>query len=187
MDALTKGCFRCVRPCDRRRDSGTGPGIDRHQREIAPDSRGAECFDPERAPAAWRGWAEARRKSARLLRADDNRRVVLVDTSIWINHFRSGNDRLEKLLDEQKVLGYPFVIGEIAMGEPSNMSTILRDLSSLPAAAVVHGRRGIAFYRRPIADRRGDRSDRRPPSRCHILDARFQILDPRQEVVRGRG
>jgi predicted nucleic acid-binding protein len=62
--------------------------------------------------------------------------VVLVDTSIWINHFRSGNDRLEKLLDEQKVLGHPFVIGEIALGDLSNMSTILRDLSSLDAATV---------------------------------------------------
>ena len=72
----------------------------------------------------------------RLLRADDKYRVVLVDTSIWINHFRSGDDRLEKLLDEQKVLGHPFVIGEIALGELSNMPTVLKDLASLPAAAV---------------------------------------------------
>ena len=62
--------------------------------------------------------------------------MVLVDTSIWINHFRSGNDRLEKLLDQQKVLAHPFVIGEIALGELSNMSSILEDLASLPAAAV---------------------------------------------------
>ncbi len=40
------------------------------------------------------------------------------------------------MLDEQTVLGHPFVIGEIALGELSSMSAILRDLSSLPAAAV---------------------------------------------------
>jgi predicted nucleic acid-binding protein len=62
--------------------------------------------------------------------------VVLVDTSIWIDHFRSGNDRLEKLLDERKVLGHPFVINEIALGVLSNMPTVLKDLASLPAAAV---------------------------------------------------
>jgi predicted nucleic acid-binding protein len=62
--------------------------------------------------------------------------VVLVDTSIRINHLRSGNDPLANLLDEQEVLGHPFVIGEIALGDLSNMSSLLKDLASLPAAAV---------------------------------------------------
>ena len=75
--------------------------------------------------------------------------MVLVDTSIWINHFRSGDDRLEKLLDEQKVLGHPFVIGEIALGELSNMSAILKDLASLPAAAVASDDEVLHF----VADR----------------------------------
>jgi predicted nucleic acid-binding protein len=75
--------------------------------------------------------------------------VVLVDTSIWISHFRSGNDRLAKLLDEQKVLGHPFVIGEIALGELSNMPTVLKDLASLPAAAIATDDEVLRF----IADR----------------------------------
>lgn len=43
---------------------------------------------------------------------------VLVDTSVWIDHFRNGNDGLIKLLTRDHALTHPLVIGEIACGTP---------------------------------------------------------------------
>ena len=43
---------------------------------------------------------------------------VLVDTSVWIDHFRHGNDGLVNLLERDQVLTHPMVILEIACGTP---------------------------------------------------------------------
>jgi predicted nucleic acid-binding protein len=62
--------------------------------------------------------------------------VILVDTSIWIEHFRAGHSALEPLLDDGRVLGHPWVIGEIALGHLSRRQEILALLGALPQAAV---------------------------------------------------
>ena len=46
--------------------------------------------------------------------------LVLVDTSIWVEHLRYGNNRLIELLDEERVLIHPFVFGELACGNIRN-------------------------------------------------------------------
>lgn len=43
---------------------------------------------------------------------------VLVDTSVWVDHFRHPNEVLKDLLDRDLVLTHPLVIGEIACGTP---------------------------------------------------------------------
>ena len=43
--------------------------------------------------------------------------MILVDTSVWINHLRTTDDRLTALLDAGQILGHPFVTGEIALGD----------------------------------------------------------------------
>ncbi len=58
--------------------------------------------------------------------------MVLVDTSVWIDHLRKGNPRLEALLGEGEVLCHPFVIGELACGHIVNRRQILAFLNSLP-------------------------------------------------------
>lgn len=58
--------------------------------------------------------------------------MVLVDTSVWIDHFRKGNPRLEALLDEGEVLCHPFIIGELACGQIVNRRQIMAFLCSLP-------------------------------------------------------
>jgi len=63
--------------------------------------------------------------------------MILVDTSIWINHLRKGNVRLRSLLQEEQVLCHPFVIGELAVGNLRNRTEILRLLSALPRARIV--------------------------------------------------
>ncbi|OHB75981.1 MAG: ribonuclease [Planctomycetes bacterium RBG_16_59_8] len=58
--------------------------------------------------------------------------MVLVDTSVWVDHFRVGNERLSQLLDEGLVLTHPFVIGELALGNIENRREILDLLGRLP-------------------------------------------------------
>ena len=60
--------------------------------------------------------------------------MILVDTSLWIDHFRRGNPRLRKLLEEGVVLCHAHVIGELACGNLHNRSEILSLLSSMPQA-----------------------------------------------------
>lgn len=43
---------------------------------------------------------------------------VLVDTSVWVDHFRHGNNTLARLLEADMVLIHPMVIAEIACGTP---------------------------------------------------------------------
>lgn len=59
--------------------------------------------------------------------------MVLVDTSVWIEHLRKTSSRLAGLLDEAEVAIHPFVIGELACGNLANRKEILSLLHSLPA------------------------------------------------------
>jgi len=63
--------------------------------------------------------------------------VILVDTSVWINHLRAGDERLTTLLDSGEVLGHPYVTGELALGHLQPRDAILSDLRDLPQASVV--------------------------------------------------
>lgn len=62
--------------------------------------------------------------------------MILVDTSIWIDHLRQRNERLSKLLNQGQVLAHPFVIGELALGSLQNREAILGALQDLPQAPV---------------------------------------------------
>lgn len=58
--------------------------------------------------------------------------MILVDTSVWIHHLRSGNPYLVQLLEGNVVAVHDFVIGEMACGNLKNRQKILSLLSSLP-------------------------------------------------------
>jgi hypothetical protein len=62
--------------------------------------------------------------------------MVLVDTSVWIDHLARGNTRLIRLLEDGMVLCHPFVIGELACGRLRNREEILGLLAALPQAPV---------------------------------------------------
>ena len=62
--------------------------------------------------------------------------MILVDTSVWIDHLRIGDPQLTALLQEAQVLAYPWVIGELALGQLSRRSEVLPLLSNLPQAKV---------------------------------------------------
>jgi len=62
--------------------------------------------------------------------------LVLVDTSVWVEHLRKGNGRLESLLDEGLVVCHSFVIGELACGNLKNREEILKLFKALDSAAL---------------------------------------------------
>jgi predicted nucleic acid-binding protein len=63
--------------------------------------------------------------------------MILVDTSMWVDHLRSGNKTLVRLLLGEQVMTHPFVIGELACGHLSNRQTILELLGTLPRVGVL--------------------------------------------------
>ena len=61
---------------------------------------------------------------------------MLVDTSVWIDHFRHGNAALTALLNDGDVLSHPFVIGELACGNLRQRHEILSLLEALPSVTL---------------------------------------------------
>ncbi len=51
--------------------------------------------------------------------------MILVDTSIWVDHLRRGSPGLVQLLKKAEVIAHPFVIGELGCGNLKNRQTIL--------------------------------------------------------------
>ena len=74
--------------------------------------------------------------------------MVLVDTSVWIDHLRSGDAVLADLLEEARVLGHPFVVGELACGNLKNRREILRHLGELPEAPLATHLEVMTFIER---------------------------------------
>lgn len=62
--------------------------------------------------------------------------MILVDTSVWIDHLRAGDPDLVRLLRRNRVLAHPWVIGELALGNLSGRTDLLRLLGGLPQASV---------------------------------------------------
>ncbi|HEX3897028.1 MAG TPA: type II toxin-antitoxin system VapC family toxin [Rudaea sp.] len=74
--------------------------------------------------------------------------MYLVDTSIWIDHFRSGDEALAAALDRQQVLSHDFVIGEIALGNLRQRGAVLESLQNLPRASLASDVEVLAFIER---------------------------------------
>jgi predicted nucleic acid-binding protein len=71
--------------------------------------------------------------------------VILVDTSVWIDHLRKGESRLRVLLESGHVLSHPFVIGELAMGSFKQRGVLLQELRNLPQATVAYDDEVLGF------------------------------------------
>jgi predicted nucleic acid-binding protein len=71
--------------------------------------------------------------------------MILVDTSIWIDHLRSPDPVLGTLLRQREVVQHPFVIAEIALGSIANRATVIEQLELLPASVVVDDGELLAF------------------------------------------
>jgi predicted nucleic acid-binding protein len=58
---------------------------------------------------------------------------MLVDTSVWVDHFRRGNPALSDRLTRDEVWCHPFVIGELACGNLAHRMEVLSLLATLPS------------------------------------------------------
>lgn len=62
--------------------------------------------------------------------------MILVDTSVWIEHLRRGESRLVAALNDARVRIHPCVIGELALGSLQQREVVLGCLKSLPQVTV---------------------------------------------------
>ena len=70
---------------------------------------------------------------------------MLVDTSVWIEHFRRGDASREARLHRDEVECHPFVIGEVACGHMRNRTEILALMRRLPSSAVADHEEVLQF------------------------------------------
>jgi hypothetical protein len=74
--------------------------------------------------------------------------VILADTSVWVDHLRTGSGELEAELNARNILSHPFVVGEVAMGHLSPRGQIMEAFDDLPAAVVAADREVLQFIER---------------------------------------
>jgi predicted nucleic acid-binding protein len=74
--------------------------------------------------------------------------VILVDTSVWVDHLRSADHALRQLLDSGQVLGHCFVTGELALGNLRQRDLVLNALRELPQATAAADEEVLHFIDR---------------------------------------
>jgi predicted nucleic acid-binding protein len=63
--------------------------------------------------------------------------MILVDTSVWIDHFRASEPYLVQLIDDESALTHPFIIGEFALGSFKQRASVIewfQDMTIAPKA-----------------------------------------------------
>lgn len=71
--------------------------------------------------------------------------MILVDTSVWIDHIRGDDARLAELLRRRLVVSHPFVIGELALGGLRDRKAFLANIRALPGSVVATDREVLAL------------------------------------------
>ena len=111
--------------------------------------------------------------------------MILVDTSVWIDHLRKGNAALGEALDAGVVLTHPFVIGELACGHLRARAEILTLLGRLPGLPSVSHDEALHFVAAQHLHGRGlGWIDIHLLAAAHVARARLWTLDRRLEAAR---
>jgi predicted nucleic acid-binding protein len=74
--------------------------------------------------------------------------MILVDTSVWVDHLRRGDAALGAALEANVVTMHPFVIGELACGSLKSRETLLGLLRSLARLAAATDEEVLRFLER---------------------------------------
>jgi len=74
--------------------------------------------------------------------------LILVDTSVWVDHLRRGDTQLAELLEGGGVVMHPFVVGEIACGTLADRPLILELLQALATVVVADNDEALGFIER---------------------------------------
>jgi predicted nucleic acid-binding protein len=62
--------------------------------------------------------------------------LILADTSIWIDHLRSGNKEMRRHLEHGQIVIHPFIVAELALGSLQERTKTLVLLDLLPQVRV---------------------------------------------------
>jgi predicted nucleic acid-binding protein len=62
--------------------------------------------------------------------------LILADTSVWIDHLRTGNQEMRKQLQQGSIVIHPFIIAELALGSLQQRAKTLALLDLLPQVRV---------------------------------------------------
>ncbi len=81
--------------------------------------------------------------------------MILVDTSVWVDHLRRGDPGLVDLLERSAVVMHPFVVGEIACGSLRDRKALLELLQDLPPAVVATDDEVMQFIERQALHGKG--------------------------------
>ena len=81
--------------------------------------------------------------------------MILVDTSVWVDHLREGAPALAAALEQANALMHPFVLGELACGNLKKRAEVLRLLGKLPAAPIATEREALDYIERRALMGRG--------------------------------
>lgn len=73
---------------------------------------------------------------------------ILADSSVWVDHLRSGNATLTAALEQDLVVIHPYVIGELACGNLRNRRGVLDLLEGLPGVPVSTTAEALGFIDR---------------------------------------
>ena len=74
--------------------------------------------------------------------------MILIDTSVWVDHLRAGDAQVADVLRSTGVLMHPFVLGEIALGNLVQRVLVLGSLADLPQAVVATDAEVMEFIER---------------------------------------
>jgi predicted nucleic acid-binding protein len=80
---------------------------------------------------------------------------TLVDSSVWISHFKKSDDRLINLLAEDAVLIHPFILQELYLGRPRGKEFIFDLLSKLPTLQILSTTEVYSFIEKHRLDGKG--------------------------------
>jgi len=113
--------------------------------------------------------------------------MVLVDTSVWVEHFRKGEPELRDLLSKGEVVCHPLVIGELACGHLKSREQILSLLRALPSAALVESEEILFFVEeRKLVGLGLGLIDVHLLASCLISRVKLWTLDKRLKTVAAR-
>jgi len=117
--------------------------------------------------------------------------MILVDTSVWIDHFRVPNTMLIAELMAGKVLGHPFVLGELVVGNLHLRHPVVQVLRELPQVVVAENDEVLTFIDRHGLYRLGlsyvdvhllASAQLTPDSRVWTRDRRFEEVARRMKL-----
>jgi predicted nucleic acid-binding protein len=110
--------------------------------------------------------------------------ATLVDTSVWIDHFRRGNRQLIELIERGEALIHPLIVGEIACGHLKNREEIIDSLLQLPSAKVITFKEGLSFIEKHRLYGKGiGIIDIQILAACLLSNARLFTLDKKLDRV----